>query len=344
MRAFSITEPGKASVVAIPVPEAGAGEVLLRVRKVGFCGSDLSTWLGKNAMVAYPRIPGHEIAATIERRGAGVPDDFAEGMAVTVLPYENCGDCPPCRAGRRNACRNNRTLGVQRDGAMTEFLVVPWEKLVAAKGLPLEHLALVEPLTVGFHAVDRGRAREGELVAVFGCGMIGLGAVAGAASRGARVIAVDVDDAKLDIAKAAGAAHAVNSSKEDLHAILSDLSKGDGPLLSIEASGSAGAWKACVAETSFAGRIACIGYANADIPLTTRFFVQKELDIMGSRNATQADFEAVAKHLAKGGFPLDRVVSVRTGLDGAAAALGAWAASPATILKILVDFDGAMVS
>jgi threonine dehydrogenase-like Zn-dependent dehydrogenase len=339
MKAFCIGEPWKAGLIELPEPSAGAGEVLLRMRRVGFCGTDLSTFTGRNPLVAYPRVPGHEIAATVEALGPGVPESLTIGMNVTVIPYENCGDCPPCRAGRVNACRRNRTLGNQRDGAMAERLVVPWEKILVAEGLGLDELALVEPLTVGFHAVARGRVAPGEVVAVFGCGMIGLGAIAGAAARGARVVAVDIDDGKLGIARSIGAELAVNSATEDLHEALLSATSGDGPAVSIEASGSPHAWRSMVEESSFGARLVCIGYAKDDVALPTRLFVQKELDIMGSRNATKEDFAAVVRHLGRPGFPLDRVIGLRAGLEGAAAALAAWAGSPGRHVKVMVDFD-----
>jgi threonine dehydrogenase-like Zn-dependent dehydrogenase len=135
----------------------GAGEVLLQIRMVGLCGSDLSTFSGRNPLVTYPRIPGHEFAATIAETGPDVPAQLTAGMAVTMLPYSSCGLCAACRRGRSNAYRNNQTLGVQRDGALTEFALAPWTKLKQAPGLPLRTLAMVEPLTVGCHAARRGR-------------------------------------------------------------------------------------------------------------------------------------------------------------------------------------------
>lgn len=168
MKAIQITTPESLQLVERPMPSAGKGEVLLKVNYVGFCGSDLSTFLGKNPMVEYPRVPGHEISATIISLGEEVPDGFKAGQAVTVVPYTNCGQCSSCRKGRFNACRYNQTLGVQRDGAMQEFIAVPWQKLLADDRLSALELAMVEPLTVGFHAIDRGKVTDTDTVMVFG--------------------------------------------------------------------------------------------------------------------------------------------------------------------------------
>ncbi len=205
MKAIVINTPGEVSVNELDAPHPAPGEVLLRMNYVGFCGSDLSTYLGKNPMVNYPRVPGHEISGVITAMAEGVPGEFKIGDTVTVVPYTNCGSCPSCRRGRAYACRENQTLGVQRDGAMQEYLAVPWQKLLPASKLNELELAMVEPLTVGFHAIERGRVGKDDVVMVLGCGMIGAGAIAGASLRGASVIAVDIDDHKLELAKELGA-------------------------------------------------------------------------------------------------------------------------------------------
>src|SRR4051794_13080838 len=178
MKAFFITGPGESKVGEIDVPKPGPGEVLLRTRIVGMCGSDLNTFRGSNPMVSYPRIPGHEIAATIEQAGARVPPEFQPGIDVTVSPYTSCGVCASCRRQRPNACQSNQTLGVQRDGAMTSYFVAPWRKLYLSHGLSLRELSVVEPLSVGFHAAARGRVTQLDSVLVLGCGTVGLGAIA----------------------------------------------------------------------------------------------------------------------------------------------------------------------
>ena len=178
MKTLLIDAPGQFSYGEKPAPTPALGEVLLRVRRLGFCGSDLSTFRGGNPLVTYPRIPGHEIAAVIEAVTAGVPAEFTLGQAVTLMPYTTCGKCSACRQKRFNACRHNQTLGVQQDGAFTDLITAKWEKLIPAKSLGLRELALVEPLAVGFHAVARGRVTATDIVLVFGCGMIGLGAIA----------------------------------------------------------------------------------------------------------------------------------------------------------------------
>jgi threonine dehydrogenase-like Zn-dependent dehydrogenase len=166
--------------------------------------------------------------------------------------------------------------------------------------------------------------------------MIGLGAIAGALAREARVIAVDIDDSKLATAQELGAAHAVNSKTGELHQALLDLTSGQGPDVVIEAVGSAETYRAAIEEVAFAGRVVCIGYAKQEVSLATKFFVQKELDILGSRNATAQDFETVTQYLAETRFPLERVISHSVSLEQAGEALSAWTAHPAAVTKIIV--------
>jgi len=338
MKAIVISTPGELSVKELDTPGPAPGEVLLQMLYVGFCGSDLSTYLGKNPMVNYPRIPGHEISGVIRELGEEVPDGFAVGDAVTVVPYTNCGTCPSCRRGRSHACRENQTLGVQRDGAMQEYITVPWQKILPAPNLKEEELAMVEPLTVGFHAIQRGRVEESDVVMVLGCGMIGAGAIAGAALRGAKVIAVDIDDHKLSLASALGAHHTINSLALDLHQELERLTGGDGPDVVVEAAGNPLTYRAAVDEVAFTGRVICIGYAAGEVSFATKLFVQKEIDIMGSRNATPEDFKAVISYLGQGKFPLDRMITRKVKPAYAARAVRQWADNPGKVMKILVDF------
>jgi threonine dehydrogenase-like Zn-dependent dehydrogenase len=337
MRALYIRKPLEAEVGELKEPELQAGQVLLRIRFVGMCGSDLSSFRGKNPLVSYPRIPGHEIAATIEAVGEAVPERFQTGMAVTVSPYTSCGECASCRRQRPNACKNNQTLGVQRDGALTELLALPYEKLIVAEGLALRDLSLVEPLTVGFHAARRGRVAGGDLVAVLGCGAVGLGAIGAAAFQGATVIAVDVDDRKLALAQRAGAHHGVNTKTQNLNERLLALTGGRGPDVVIEAIGTPETFRLAVDVVAFTGRVVYIGYAKDEVRYDSRLFVQKELDILGSRNAQPEDFEGVIAMLKQGQFPLEELVSRVVTLEQAPQALQDWYNSPASVSKILVE-------
>ena len=195
MKAVQIVNPSEMKVVELEKPAVGVGEVLVRIKYVGFCGSDLNTFLGRNPMVKLPVIPGHEVGAVIEEIGPDVPAGFEKGMNVTLNPYTNCGKCASCRNGRVNACEHNETLGVQRNGVMCEYAVLPWTKIIPAGNISSRDCALIEPMSVGFHAVSRAQVIDNEYVMVIGCGMIGIGAIVRAALRGATVIAVDLDDA-----------------------------------------------------------------------------------------------------------------------------------------------------
>ncbi|HEU5080031.1 MAG TPA: zinc-binding alcohol dehydrogenase family protein [Opitutaceae bacterium] len=336
MRAVRIDRPGSVSFVDIPHPTPKPGEVLLAVKRVGYCGSDLSTFRGANPLVNYPRIPGHEIGAVVAELTKGVPPEFAVGSAVTVVPYTACGECASCRRGRFNACQNNQTLGVQRDGALTEFIAVPWEKLRAAP-LSLDELALVEPLSVGFHAADRGRIHSADTVLVIGCGMIGLGAIAAAAQRGATVIAADVAATKFPLAMKAGAKHALDAGAGKFHEQLLALSDGRGPDVVIEAVGAVATYQMAVAEVAFAGRVVYIGYGKAPVSYETKQFVLKELDILGSRNATPQDFDAVIEMLRRIQYPTTETITRSVPWTEAANALTDWAANPGAVTKIHVQ-------
>jgi L-galactonate 5-dehydrogenase len=336
MLAFFIQEPGHTRFGAVPDPLLSPGEILLRIRMVGFCGTDLSTFRGKNPLVSYPRIPGHEISATIVELGSDVPSHFSTGQDVTVLPYNNCGICASCKRGRTNACFANRTLGVQQDGAMSEFFNVPWQKVYAAEGLSLRELSLVEPLAVGFHSVERGRIQPSDVVAVVGCGTVGLGAMAAAASRGATVIAIDLEDSKLALARSAGAQHTINSSSQATGALLKDLTHGHGPDVVIEAVGTPETFRFAVDEVAYTGRVVYIGYAKEPVTYETKLFILKELDILGSRNSL-TEFPSVIEMLQKRRFPVESTISATVPFPEAGQALAAWSQSPQSFTKILVE-------
>ena len=341
MKALQIVEPGRTQLVDIPEPSPGPGEVRVRVAVVGLCGTDLNTYRGRNPLVSYPRIPGHELSGIVEECGTGVDRSLSPGTHVFVVPYNPCGRCTACRQGRFNTCRDNRTLGVQCDGGGTERLVVPAHRLLTHPGLSLGAMALVEPLTVGYHAVDRARVAEGDTVAVFGCGGVGLGAIAAAARRGGRVIAIDVDDRKLDLARRAGAREGINSTARDVHETLVALTDGDGPLVVIDAVGVPSTVRAAVEEVAFAGRVVLLGYTPDEVPLRTKLFVQKELDVLGTRNATPPDFVPVAAMLAESAVLRESLVSRVVTLADAGKALAEWSADPASVGKIHIDVAGA---
>ena len=334
MKAFHITAAGLAGLADIPTLEHPAsGEVLLQVELVGMCGTDLTTFRGANSMVAFPRVPGHEVVATVVEGST----DLAPGTAVTISPYTHCGKCSSCRQGRFNACQFNQTMGVQRDGAMTELISVPPERLYTAN-LSRKELCLVEPLTVGAHAVSRGRVTASDSVAVFGCGGIGLGVIASAAFRGANVIAIDRDDKKLNIARKAGASHLINTAKQELHQRMVEITH-DGPQVVIEAIGLPLTFRAAIEEVAFCGRVVYIGYAKEPVAYDTRLFVQKELDIMGSRNALPEDFREVIQMLEAGKFPVEDAVSAIVPPEEVGEMLTAWSSNPDRFTKIMVKFS-----
>ena len=338
MKALFLTAVGQTEIQEIDIPIPKSDEVLLKIGMVGFCGGDLNGFKGLFELQEYPNVLGHEVGGTIEAMGNQVPNTFKIGDKATVYPYLNCGKCISCRKGRRNACQDNKTMGVRRPGAMTHYISIHWQDLFVSEKLSLKELALVEPLTVGFHAAARGRVTNKDKVAVIGCGIVGMGAIASAVNRGAEVIAIDIDDSKMEIAKKIGVAHTINTTIENLHEALMQITDGDGPDVIIEAVGNAITYRAAVDEVAYTGRVVCIGYAKSTVEFNTGIFVRKEIEILGSRNCTN-EFPEVIAYLEAGKFPVEEVISKVVSLEDAGAALADWAINPKGITKIMVDFE-----
>lgn len=338
MKTIQIIEKGRIRVIETPKPIVKPEHVLLKIEYVGFCGSDLNTFRGLNPLVKLPIVPGHEIGAVIESVGEDVPSTLQPGIHATVNPYTSCGNCPACRNGRPNACEFNQTFGVQRNGAMLEYLLVPWEKVIADTNISVRDFALVEPMSVGFHAVSRAEVTDLDLVVILGCGMIGVGAIIRAAIRGARVVAVDVDDKKLALAKRLGASYTINSAKEDIHEQIQKISNHCGADVIIEAVGRTETYLTAIAEAAFTGRVVYIGYAKEKIPFDTQYFVKKELDVRGARNAMPCDFKAVIEYIKRGTCPTEELISAIYTPEEAQTALEQWSAAPGDVFRILIRF------
>jgi 2-desacetyl-2-hydroxyethyl bacteriochlorophyllide A dehydrogenase len=338
MKAVCFDEPGKISLIELPVPTPGPGEVAVRMEYVGYCGSDLTSFRGLNPLISYPRVPGHEISGTVAALGNGV-SELTLGQAVTILPYFNCGKCHACRLGRPNACKNNQTMGVQREGAMTSTVVVPAAKVLPVDGMRQRDLALIEPIAVGFHAVRRSELRPNETAVILGCGVIGLGALLGAVRRHARVIAVDLSADKLKVARALGAAETIDASRQDVAARVLELTSGEGPEVVIEAVGADVTFRQAIDLVASCGRVVYVGYAKNPIAYDTKHFLLKEMDIRGSRGSEIADFHDVVAYLKQRPDAGDRIVSRVVSIEEAGAAMEAWNRDPGAFTKIVVRIE-----
>lgn len=335
LKTIEISSAYNVEVKEIETPKIKHNEILLEIKYIGLCGSDLSSYRGLSSMVKYPVIPGHEIAAVVTEIGAGVPVDYAKvGDQATVLPYFECGQCTSCRKGRSNACRYNETLGVQRQGALSRFISIPYEHVIICNGIPIQNVALIEPLSVGFHLSARMNIQKGENVAVFGCGVIGLGAIAAASFKGARVLAVDVSETKLQVAKTMGAAEGVdaNHAVESIFALTND----DGADTVVECSGAPIAFVDCLNAVSFSGKMGVISYTTKDITFNTKTIVSKELNILGSRNAMKKDFTDVIGMIREGTIPVETLITKVFDFDDGHKSFEYWENNVSQITKILI--------
>jgi threonine dehydrogenase-like Zn-dependent dehydrogenase len=336
VKAVAITDLKTVEIVEVPEPVVGPEDVLIDCKYVGLCGSDLNAYRGAFSLVSFPVIPGHEIGAVVAAKGEKVPDSIAVGDRVTVLPYTQCGVCPACRAGRPNCCQFNQTMGVQRQGALSERFAIPYNKVFRSDVLTLQELALVEPMSVGYHAANRGQVSEMDTVLAIGCGTIGMGAIAASVRKGATVIAADIDEGKLGMARRFGAQHTANSATHDVLEEVLWLTDGEGVRVAIEAVGLPQTYRLAVEAVCYAGRVVYIGYAKKQVVFDMTDFVRKELDIRGSRNALRV-FPAVIAMLERRQQPFPDLISRVYPFERTGQALAEWDANPGAVTKILLE-------
>ncbi len=340
MKAICMEEPGKVVVKEIEKPVPGPGEALLKILYGGICGSDLGSYRGVNPYVAYPRIPGHELAAEIVEVGE---NEFGlkPGMIVTCNPYFNCGHCYTCRHGRVNVCTDNQTMGVQREGGMAEYITMPVERIYDGKGLPANVLVLIEPFCISWHGVSRANIVKGERVLVVGTGTIGVLAAVAAKAKGAEVTVCDVAEDKLDYAYRTFAMDhkLLNSSPEAFDKGVAEITNGDGFDVTIEAVGLPSTFQNCIDAACYGGRVVVIGVSKRNIDDFFFTIIQKkELDIYGSRNALKKDFIELIDLVRAGGVDLPKIVTNVYKLDEADRAFADFAANAGKMLKVLIDF------
>ncbi|MDO5141616.1 MAG: zinc-binding alcohol dehydrogenase family protein, partial [Eubacteriales bacterium] len=311
MKAICIKEPGKVIIQQMEKPVRGPGEALLKLLYGGICGSDLGSYRGGNAYVSYPRIPGHEFSAEIveiDENDRGL----RPGMIVTCNPYFNCGTCYSCRRGLVNACTDNQTMGVQREGAFAEYITMPVERIYDGKGLDPKVLALIEPFCISYHGVSRADVKPNERVLVVGAGTIGVLAAVAAKAKGAEVTICDIAPDKLDYAQQTfGLDHKLlNTSPEAFERGVAELTDGDGFDVTIEAVGSPSTFQNCLDAACFGARVVLIGVSKRNIDDFFFTIIQKkELNIYGSRNAMKKDFIELIDLVKAGGVALDKIVT-----------------------------------
>jgi threonine dehydrogenase-like Zn-dependent dehydrogenase len=281
--------------------------------------------------VTFPRIPGHEISGIVVDKGLNVPDTIKIGDNATVSPYTNCGVCPACRQDRVNCCQFNQTLGVQRDGALTQRIAVPFEKVFVSKKLSLQELALVEPMSVGYHGTNRGSVSEADTVLP-----IGMGALCAAVWKGATVIALDIDDAKLAVAKKFGAHYTINLTKENAKDAVMQITNNEGVSIAIEAAGTPVTFNMALDLVAFAGRVVAIGYSKNETGIKTQLIVSKELNIFGSRNALRV-FPSVISMFEQKGKPFTDMITKIFPFNATPEAFKYWNDNPGTVSKILIE-------
>nr|WP_315236677.1 zinc-binding alcohol dehydrogenase family protein [uncultured Albidiferax sp.] len=293
--------PGTLRAEDRSMPLRGEDEVLLRVKRVGVCGTDLHIFTGKQPFLSYPRVMGHELSGIVEQAPAG--SRLAAGDTVYVMPYLSCGKCVACRQGKTNCCVNIQVLGVHRDGAFTEYLTVPQAFVHKAEGVTLDQAAMVEFLAIGAHAVRRGQVQAGQRVLVVGAGPIGMAAMIFAQLRGAVVTALDTRRDRLDFCAKQLAIPAVVQIGPDDETQLSALTQGEFFDVVFDATGNPQAMERGFQFVAHAGTYVLISVVGASITFSDPEFHKRETTLLGSRNATTEDFETVLQAMRAGKIP-----------------------------------------
>jgi 2-desacetyl-2-hydroxyethyl bacteriochlorophyllide A dehydrogenase len=336
MKTLVCTEPGKFAYARCEKPALKKGETIIRIKRIGICGTDLHAFEGKQPYFTYPRILGHELAGEVVAF-----DDapgFQMGEAVTFIPYFNCGHCIACRRGKPNCCTQMKVCGVHVDGGMVEYLSVPSTSLVHGEGLSFDELALVEPLAIGAHGVRRAGVEPGEFVLVIGAGPIGLGTMEAARMTGATVIALDINDQRLLFCRQRlKVEHTINAMASNITEQLMAITNGDMPTVVIDATGNQKAINNAFQYMAHGARYVLIGLQKEEITFSHPEFHKREGTLMSSRNATRQDFEYVIEAIKKGMLDPAIYITHRVVFDGVKDRFESWL-NPATgVIKAMVE-------
>ncbi|MDO4363072.1 MAG: zinc-binding alcohol dehydrogenase family protein [Clostridia bacterium] len=337
MKAIQITTPGEIKVIEKEMPKPKNGEALLKVLYCGICGADVASYTGNQPFTTYPRIPGHEFSAQIVE----IPENdkgFKSGDIVTCNPYFNCGECYACKRGIVNACHDNQTMGVQRDGSFQEYITMPIDRIIDGKGVSAKELALIEPFSISCHALSRAEVNEGDNLLIMGAGPIGLFALVRAKSMGARVLIADMLQSRLDLAKQFGADEVVNVKDTDLKTACSGFTSGNGFDVCVEACGAPETFLNCIEEAAHGANIILIGNGKRETTFVHSIILKKELNIFGSRNAFTKDFETNIDLVKSGKADIIKMVSGVYDTDNAHKAFEALAHNDGTLAKLLIKF------
>lgn len=339
MKAIVIDKPYEVEIRDVPMPTVGEGEALLRVLYVGICGADVASYTGNQPFTTYPRIPGHEFSAEIIE----IPENdkgLKKGDVVTCNPYFNCGKCYSCERGHVNCCTDNRTMGVQRDGAFCEYISMPVERIYPGMGLTAQELALIEPFSISRHAISRAAIHQTDSVLIVGAGPIGLFALLAAKQFAGKIAVADVLNNRLDLAMSYGADGVVNTATDDIAKFTEEFTDGRGFDVCIEACGRPETFLMCIDEAAYAANIILIGNGKRETTFLHSIILKKELNIFGSRNAMKQDFLDNIELAASGKVDVMKMVSGVYEMDKAADAFDALAHNKGDLAKLLIRIGG----
>jgi 2-desacetyl-2-hydroxyethyl bacteriochlorophyllide A dehydrogenase len=336
MKTLVCTEPDNFEYQTIAKPTLSNGNAILKIKRVGICGTDLHAFEGTQPYFEYPRILGHELAAELVEFDNA--PGFELGETVTVIPYFNCGTCVACRSGKPNCCVNIKVCGVHIDGGMAEYLSVPSSSLVHSNGLKLDELALIEPLAIGAHGINRAGVKTNEFVLVIGAGPIGLGTMEFARIAGAKVIAMDVNEKRLQFClDKIKADYTVNARSPNVLEQIRDITNGDMPTVVIDATGSQKAINDGFQYMAHSGRYVLIGLQKGEISFSHPEFHKREGTLVSSRNATRIDFEQVMAAMQMGLIDPLTYITHRTDFAGIIDEFPAWLKPETGVIKAMVS-------
>jgi alcohol dehydrogenase len=341
MKAILLEKPGQFARVSIDEPgRPGKSEVLVRVHRVGICGTDLSGYLGKMPFYSYPRIPGHELGVEVVEVGPGVTN-VKPGDHCSIEPYINCQRCFACRRGGINCCENLQVLGVHTDGGLRPQFVVPARKLHVARSLSMEQLALVETLAIGCHAVARGNPQPGDNVLVIGAGPIGLSTLEFVRLAGATSIVLDINQQRLEFCKKTmGVNHTVPHRGDGSELkTLKDLTDGALPTLVIDATGNARSMSHALEYVAHTGKLVYVGITTDEVKFAHPLLHRRELTLYASRNAMPADFDRIIEHIEQGRIDTRPWITHRTSFDEMIGNFPSYTRPETGVIKAIVEVD-----